>query len=271
MADPSPEELARFMAAIRQRESSNNYRAESPHNPGWGSAKGAYQFIDATWGGYGGYANAMIAPPNVQDDRARQLMSQYYRTYGSWDLVAIAWHAGAGSANRVMEAGVDPNQFGDILGTRTGDYANQVLNIAGLGAGGASPTASNQVWNGAVMTTEDEDSWVILKDQLASYGLSELYDFAYEQIVAGSSPASILIQLRQEEAYKERFKGMEERRANGYGPITEADYIANERKYRTLLEQAGLPLELFGRQEDFEAYIANDVSPDELEWRVGRD
>jgi LysM repeat protein len=50
---------------IRQRESGGNYAT----NTGNGYY-GAYQFDDATWGGYGGYKHASDAPPAVQDAKA---------------------------------------------------------------------------------------------------------------------------------------------------------------------------------------------------------
>jgi len=51
---------------IVQRESGGDYKAENPTS----TASGKYQFLDGTWGGYGGYAHASDAPPAVQDARA---------------------------------------------------------------------------------------------------------------------------------------------------------------------------------------------------------
>ena len=51
---------------IVQRESGGDYKAENPTS----TASGKYQFLDGTWGGYGGYQHASDAPPAVQDARA---------------------------------------------------------------------------------------------------------------------------------------------------------------------------------------------------------
>lgn len=83
-----------FMAAIRQVESGGRYNI----GPNASGASGAYQFIDSTWGNFGGYKSAYLAPPEVQDERARQLMQSYYDQFGSWDYVAAAWIGGPGTA-----------------------------------------------------------------------------------------------------------------------------------------------------------------------------
>lgn len=56
-------------------ESGGNYKAENPTS----TASGAYQIIDGTWNGFGGYRHAADAPRNVQDLKA-----------------AIIWNGGKG-------------------------------------------------------------------------------------------------------------------------------------------------------------------------------
>lgn len=58
---------------IKARESGGDYRAQNPVS----SASGAYQVLDGTWGGYGGYSRAGDAPPEVQDKFAQELYAKH--------------------------------------------------------------------------------------------------------------------------------------------------------------------------------------------------
>ncbi len=89
-----PDGIDDFMARIRRVESdsSGGYIALNTES----GASGAYQFMDGTWNGYGGYAKARDAPPELQDQRARELMQTYYHQFGNWDDVAAAWYSGPG-------------------------------------------------------------------------------------------------------------------------------------------------------------------------------
>jgi hypothetical protein len=61
--------LPLVLLAIRHCESHDDYRAENPRS----TASGAFQIIDGTWAGYGGYRHASHAPRAVQDRQALAL------------------------------------------------------------------------------------------------------------------------------------------------------------------------------------------------------
>lgn len=70
---------------IKYCESGGNYRALNPES----TASGAWQILDGTWNGYGGYRRAYYAPPQVQDQKALQL----FQTRGTqpWDASYHCW------------------------------------------------------------------------------------------------------------------------------------------------------------------------------------
>lgn len=58
---------------IKQRESGGNYAAQNKRS----TASGAYQVLNGTWGGYGGYSRAGDAPAAVQDKFAGELYAKH--------------------------------------------------------------------------------------------------------------------------------------------------------------------------------------------------
>lgn len=64
----SPDLLER----IAKCESGGSYTAQNRSS----TASGRYQFLDSSWGGYGGYARAKDAPPAVQDAKARETFAR---------------------------------------------------------------------------------------------------------------------------------------------------------------------------------------------------
>lgn len=64
---------------------SYNYRAENSRS----TASGAWQFLDSTWDGFGGYHHAASAPPVVQDRKARLTFDA--SGYSPWNASRSCW------------------------------------------------------------------------------------------------------------------------------------------------------------------------------------
>jgi D-alanyl-D-alanine carboxypeptidase/Transglycosylase-like domain len=84
-------ETDQIAATIRGRESGGDYRARAHGS----TASGAYQFTDGTWAGYGGYARAWLAPPEVQDTKAAaHITSILAANNGDVTAVPVVWYIG---------------------------------------------------------------------------------------------------------------------------------------------------------------------------------
>ena len=91
LAPGIPAELGAILATIRAMESGGDYTVSSTSS----SASGAYQFVDSTWRGYGGYRRAKDAPPPVQDAKAaEQVTSILARNGGDVRTVSVSWYLG---------------------------------------------------------------------------------------------------------------------------------------------------------------------------------
>jgi hypothetical protein len=130
-----PAEMSPILATIRHMESGDNYLNQSyaVANRGRdssGNATGAYAFIYTAWAGYGGYAEAFMAPPEVQDQRAVEGVAAILDEFGgdpAW--VPIAWYVGTGGAHKVQDGtwstATIPNQPYNKISI--GDYQSRWL------------------------------------------------------------------------------------------------------------------------------------------------
>ena len=122
-----------------------------------------------------------------------------------------------------------------------------------------------------VDATEEQDrrnALEIIEDALAEYGLTGLTDTVNAWLMEGSSVESVLIQIKDTDQFRDRFKGMQIRKDNGWPAISPAEYINLERDYRNLMETAGLPAGFYDNPDDFASFIGNDISDAEMRQRV---
>ena len=86
-----PSDIAVILDTIRTQESSGDNTARSPGS----TASGAYQFLDTTWAGYGGYPSAYLAPAAVQDARAAVWVTGILAANnGVVESIPVTWYIG---------------------------------------------------------------------------------------------------------------------------------------------------------------------------------
>lgn len=109
----------------------------------------------------------------------------------------------------------------------------------------------------------------VFGDLLRSYGLEGLIGIANDLIVrwGPNNSAVVMSYLKESAPYKERFKGNEYRIANGYGAISEGEYIATESEIRAKMRDFGLD-GVFYTREKLAGLIGGDVSADEVTDRL---
>lgn len=109
--------------------------------------------------------------------------------------------------------------------------------------------------------------WDDLKQVFIDNGLPELADIVTEIIQNNGTENSNIIytELRKTEPYRQRFAGNFERQAQGKVVLSEAEYLYQEKMYSETLASYGASD--LGSRENYARFIANDVSPNELNQR----
>jgi hypothetical protein len=102
---------------------------------------------------------------------------------------------------------------------------------------------------------------------LAELGLADLADTVDSFIRNDYTVSQIKLELPKQQAYKDRFPGMEALRAAGQA-VNEATYISMEKGYMQTLQAYGLDTKTLGGRKQLGTYISNLVSPREFEERV---
>jgi hypothetical protein len=155
----------------------------------------------------------------------------------------------------------------------TGAYgaAQGVVAVAPKGDGSDDGTGTGTgTGTGAI---DFKDAPATLAALLSIYGLGDLADFVYKEIIVSGkvnikNPDAILFAIREQPAYQKRFSANKERVANGFDELDPASYIALEDQYRATLSANGMPVSFYDSKDDFDAMIGGSVSPSELQSRI---
>lgn len=162
-----PAETSAILATIRHFESGDDYTqqshsvAQDGRNPG-GNPSGAYQFLYTSWGGHGGFSEAFMAPPDVQDAKAAANVTHILEEFGgdpAW--VPIAWYVGTGGARKVQDGTWSPAYVPNPAYNRIsiGDYQTRWLDhytTIALPAAGGTVTECPQAGAAAVAWGETQ-------------------------------------------------------------------------------------------------------------------
>jgi hypothetical protein len=125
---------------------------------------------------------------------------------------------------------------------------------------------------------EDQSAFDILVNTLKFYGLvtdtdTRLVDAirtAWTGKVIGpeSTVDDIGIQLRDNPVFQERFPANQALKAAGKPQYSVSQYLRLEGDYKQALQNAGMPAGFYDQPQDFQNFIANDVSVQEVEARA---
>ena len=121
---------------------------------------------------------------------------------------------------------------------------------------------------------EDQSAFDILVETLKFYGLITDTDqtlfndvktaWLGKTIGPDSTIDDIGIQLRDSPSFQARFPANKQLQAQGKPQYSVSEYLRLESSYKSRLQEAGLPAGFYDQPEDFQNFITNDVSPDEV-------
>lgn len=118
------------------------------------------------------------------------------------------------------------------------------------------------------------DAFAELKKFLEGYGIvvgKDLETVLQNIMTQGYTAEDIglfMPEIEKTTSFQARFPGYSARQKNGYSAISLGDYINLENEYHRIMQSAGMPKSFYDSPADYGAWIANDVSPDEINTRV---
>lgn len=136
---------------------------------------------------------------------------------------------------------------------------------AGNLSGAANPQAAK---DDADKLARDKDALARIKNVLGNYGLEDLADWAWQQILGGKGEAEIMQDLRDHPVFKREFPEIEERTKRKLAPLSPGEIVSYRKNARQMMRAAGLPDGFYDSKDDFTKLLVSDVSLSELNERV---
>lgn len=118
------------------------------------------------------------------------------------------------------------------------------------------------------LSPDQAGAQAIIQQQLDEWGLSSLSDQLHSLIKDGLGSDAITLKLQDSPEYKTRFAANAARMKAGLPILTPAQYISAENSYRQVLQSYGLPNSFYDSHDDFNGWLSQDVSPDEVKQRA---
>ena len=120
----------------------------------------------------------------------------------------------------------------------------------------------------AGLDPSQRNAYTAVIDMLKEFGLESLAPKILGYVQQGYDSSTIGYELQQTSEWKTRFAANETRKKNGLPVLSPQEYIATERSYRQIMQNAGVPAGFYDQTSDFQKFLENDVSPDEVNNRV---
>ena len=130
----------------------------------------------------------------------------------------------------------------------------------------ANLTTGNAATKAAEKLAERQSAFDVLRAEMDALGLAALVEPLRGLIQKDVSPSEFAVELRQSEAYKNRFIANEGRLKKGLRVLTPGEYLRVEDAYRQTLRTYGL--KQFDNDQYVRQFIENDISAAELSDRV---
>lgn len=149
-----------------------------------------------------------------------------------------------------------------------GGTASAQTPIPGVSSNPGAVSSSSPSFGAVSLGVAGQSAMQLMQQTLGSWGLSTLSTHLQGLLTQGYTSNTLSYALKQTPEYQARFSGNIAREKAGLPVLAPAQYIALEEQYKQIGAQYGLPKGYMDSKQQTDNWIANDVSPTELDARA---